>query len=172
MQNSPSVNFAVYFFEGSGRFEYVYASTGSGGAFAGGASATVGVQAATTGSVYTQFSFNTASLSSGLRIQADRPSTCSSGFGSCVTTSAPAYISGRVLDQDGRPVRSARITLTSVDGRRKEAVTNTFGSFNFSELSAGATYTLSARSRTLRFLPKVITLHESVDNLVITPDLQ
>ncbi|TAG76153.1 MAG: hypothetical protein EAZ24_09350 [Burkholderiales bacterium] len=84
--SAPDTNFAVYFRENSENFEYVYALAGS-GAFASGASATVGVQAANAGTNFTQFSSNTASLTAGLKLSAARPAgTCAAGAGTCAPT--------------------------------------------------------------------------------------
>ncbi len=84
--SAPDTNFAVYFRENSETFEYVYALAGS-AAFAGGASATVGVQAANVGTNFTQFSNNTASLTAGLRLSAARPAgTCAAGASTCAPT--------------------------------------------------------------------------------------
>jgi subtilisin family serine protease len=83
---AQDTNFAVYFREDSNDLEYVYALAGT-GVNAGGASATVGVQASNTGTNFTQFSHNTASLSAGLRLSATRPTgTCNAGTGICVPT--------------------------------------------------------------------------------------
>jgi len=71
--NGPiTTNFAIMLTEGSDVVRYIYASTGI-GAQAGGASATVGIQKAGTGTDFTQFSFNTASLSDGLQITYSPP---------------------------------------------------------------------------------------------------
>ncbi len=80
---APNTNFAVYFHENSEAFEYVYASVGA-GAFTGGASATIGIQAASTGTTFTQFSFNTASVSAGQKLSATRAAgVCTSGASAC-----------------------------------------------------------------------------------------
>ncbi|MBP9663212.1 MAG: M36 family metallopeptidase, partial [Pyrinomonadaceae bacterium] len=72
--NGPiTVNFAIMLTEGSDVVRYIYAATGI-GATAGGASATVGIQKQGTGTDFTQFSFNTASLSPGLQITLAPPS--------------------------------------------------------------------------------------------------
>jgi len=72
--NGPiTINFAIVLTEGSDVVRYIYAATGI-GAQAGGASATVGIQKQGTGTDFTQFSFNTASLSPGLQITLAPPS--------------------------------------------------------------------------------------------------
>jgi hypothetical protein len=79
---TPTVNFAIEFHEGSNRFDYLYATVG--GTPANGASATVGVQAAGSGTRFTQHSLNQAVITPGLRLSADQPTgICSPGSGPC-----------------------------------------------------------------------------------------
>ena len=79
--NASSINFEVRLYEGQSRYDFVYGNLNANPTFANGASATVGVQQGT-GSAFTQFSCNTASLSSGLKITG-APAPCASGGGSC-----------------------------------------------------------------------------------------
>lgn len=75
-------NFAIVIPEGGSSFQYVYA-TASGG----GAGATVGVQSATTGTRFTQFSLNSPALSAGLRLTATLPAgSCTPGSAACNST--------------------------------------------------------------------------------------
>ena len=75
---------AIIFWEGSANYEVHYPQVGVTGANAGGASATTGVQAANSGTSFTQFSFNTAAISTGQVLTATLPSgTCSPGNGVC-----------------------------------------------------------------------------------------
>lgn len=79
---AQTVNFAIEFAEGSQDFSYLYALTGV--ANANGVSATVGVQAATTGSLFTQFATAQGGITPGLRLNATRPAAiCSPGAGGC-----------------------------------------------------------------------------------------
>lgn len=82
--NGPvTTHFAVLLTEGSDVVRYIYDLTGI-GAQLNGASATVGIQRAATGTQFTQFSFNTASLSAGLQLTGDRPAgICTPGSGTC-----------------------------------------------------------------------------------------
>ncbi|MEO6590197.1 MAG: M36 family metallopeptidase [Pyrinomonadaceae bacterium] len=82
--NGPiSTNFAILLTEGSDIVRYIYAATGT-GATANGASATIGIQKQSTGTIFTQFSFNTASQMPGMQLTAERPAgVCSPGPGSC-----------------------------------------------------------------------------------------
>jgi hypothetical protein len=83
---AETLNYAIVFNEGSDSFSYVYALTGV--AVPGGSSATIGIQAATTGTQFTQFSFNTSSVTPGQRLTATRAAgICNPGTGGCVTCS-------------------------------------------------------------------------------------
>lgn len=88
---TQTLNFAVVFTEGASGFKFLYPqiadTTG-----ANGSSATVGVQATNTGTQSTQYSFNTASITSGLVLTAALP-TCVSGSGPCATGTPPAITS-------------------------------------------------------------------------------
>ncbi|MFO1303290.1 MAG: FG-GAP-like repeat-containing protein [Burkholderiales bacterium] len=79
--NGLPVNFAVYFHENSDDFEYVYNNSVG----ASGNAATIGVQASGSGTVFTQFSFNTAgSVPAGTKLSATRPpGICNTGAAQC-----------------------------------------------------------------------------------------
>jgi len=77
-----TVNFAIEFREGQSEFSYLYVLTGAG--VSNGNSASVGVQAATTGTRFTQYSLNQAAITPGLRLDANFPAAlCTSGSGGC-----------------------------------------------------------------------------------------
>jgi len=81
--NNPSsaisLKFAIEFNENSSVFAYVYELPSDGGS-----SATVGIQAATTGSIFTQYGFNSGGLSAGQRLTGTLSSSvCTSGAGGC-----------------------------------------------------------------------------------------
>jgi hypothetical protein len=160
---TADTNFAVYFHEGTNQFEYVYAQTGV-GSFAGGDSATVGVQAATTGSLFTEFSVNASTLSNGLKLNAAQTAAvCSLGGGVCFSTAAPAYLSGRVVDRYGRGLGKVKVTLSAQSGPVKSVVTNSFGYYRFEGLTSGTTYTVSAASFRYVFGTRVIQLADDLD---------
>ena len=99
--NGPiTTNFAVLLTEGSDVVRFIYASTGI-AAQLNGASATVGAQATNSGTQFTQFSFNTASLSAGLQLTGTRPAgQCTPGTGTCSV--APTGDVRADFDGDGR----------------------------------------------------------------------
>ncbi len=166
---APNVRFAVYFHEGSSSFEYVYGSTGGTGAFVSGSSATVGVQAATTGSTITQYSFNSPSLSPGLMLSATRPAgQCSAGSGACVLTSADATISGRVMTRDGRAIRGAIVLVSDAAGLTYRTRSNSFGYFRIANVPSGQTIVINASARGYSFSSQVLDLADDVSELTIT----
>jgi hypothetical protein len=168
--NVVNVQFAVYFHENSNDFEYVYALTG-GGPNSSGALATVGVQGAATGSLFTQHSFDSASLSSGLRLAASRPAgECTAGFGPCVSTAAPIELSGRVEASNGRGIRGVNVALTGSDGVTKTATTNTFGYFRIDGVPAGNGYVLTVSAKGYRFAPLFFDATDSISDLVLTAE--
>lgn len=83
---TQTVNFAVVLNEGAtGAVEYRYVETGTLAAIAAGASATVGVQAATTGTTFTQSSLNQAVVNAGRILPGSLPPpSCTPGPGVCV----------------------------------------------------------------------------------------
>ena len=147
----------------------MYALTGRTGAtFVSGSSATVGVQAATAGTVFTQYSFNAPSLSPGMMLSATRPAgACSAGFGSCVFTAAGVSVAGRVLTPEGRGVRGAIITLDDGSGKSYRAVTNTFGYFRIADVPAGTGVVLTASARGHNFESRFIDASADVADLLI-----
>ncbi len=168
---SPNVQFAVYFHENSNSFEYVYASTGGTGSFVSGSSATVGVQSATTGTTFTQFSSNSPSLSSGLMLSATRPAgACSPGFGPCVVTAAGITFSGRVMTQKGRAISSAIVSVIDGNGKIYRGYTNTFGYFKIDDVHAGPGGVLAVSARGYTFPSRFVDLLADVNGLVITAD--
>jgi hypothetical protein len=160
---SQDTNFAVYFHEGTNQFEYVYAQTGT-GSFAGGDSATVGIQAATTGSLFTEFSVNASTLSAGLKLNATQtPAVCSVGAGACFSTAAPATLSGRVLDRYGRGIGKVKVTISAPDRTTKTYLTNSFGYYRFDDLRSGRSYVVSATSLRYVFSSHVVQLVDDLD---------
>jgi hypothetical protein len=81
---AQTTNFGVVFNEGSSAFEYRYVQVPTATTGANGGSATVGVQAATTGTVFTQSSFNQPVVTPGRVLPATLPPpVCSPGPGTC-----------------------------------------------------------------------------------------
>jgi hypothetical protein len=91
--------FAVVFSEGVDGFEFRYLQTSAGDSAQGG-SATIGVQAASTGTRFTQYSFNGASVTPGTRLVAAIPDVgCTAGPGGC--SSVPGVVLAQSEDATG-----------------------------------------------------------------------
>ncbi|QUV86631.1 S8 family serine peptidase [Chloracidobacterium aggregatum] len=106
---SEEIRVAVVLQEGTNRFEYRYAQTGPGN----GNSATVGVQATGSGSLFTQFSFDQPNVTPGLRLEAQL------GCGPCVL--CEYAVSPSTLNVGGDAVPSVTVTVTTGAGCAWEA---------------------------------------------------
>ncbi len=165
---SSPVNFAVQFHENSDQFEYVYNNS----AAANGAGATVGVQAASSGTQNTTFSLNLAgTFTAGQKLSAARVAgACAPGTGGCATA-AGVEVSGRVLTSaGGRGLRGAVVTLRDESGNEITTMTGAMGNFRFAEVEPGHTYIVTIRNRRFQFAPQVLTINDSITNLVFTPE--
>ena len=162
---SRDTNFAVYLHENSSQFEFVYAQTGA-GVNSSGASATVGVQSATSGTLFTQFSSSTSSLSAGLQLTAAQtPAACSAGAGPCFATAAKVSVSGRVVSSIGRGIGNAIVSISSPGGSTRSVRTSSFGYFQFEDVEAGQTYAIEVSSKRYRFEARVLDVSENIDGL-------
>lgn len=166
---AQTLNHAIVFEEASDSFSYYYNLTGV--VSANGASATVGVQSASTGTQFTQFSLNTASITPGLRLRAARVAgACAPGTGGCATA-AGVEVSGRVLTSaGGRGLRGAVVTLRDESGNEINTMTGAMGNFRFAEVEPGHTYVVTIRNRRFQYAPQVVTINDSVTDLVFTPE--
>lgn len=76
-------------------------------------------------------------------------------------TSASVSISGRVLNADGRGIARIIVMITDANGNSRSTVTNPFGNYRFSEVSAGQTITVSVRGKKFVFADSVRVLNVS-----------
>jgi hypothetical protein len=98
-ESGITINFVVVFNEGASNFSFYYIATGA-GSWANGQSATVGVQRQSTGTQFTQFSFNQPVLNPGQALHATLPpGQCTPGSGPC---SAATIKSRADFDGDGK----------------------------------------------------------------------
>ncbi len=166
---AQTLNHATVFEEGSDSFSYYYNLTGV--VSANGASATIGVQSASTGTQFTQFSFNTASVSPGLRLRAARTAgACAPGSGGCATA-AGVEVSGRVLTSaGGRGLRGAVVTLRDENGNEITTMTGALGNFRFADVEPGHTYIVTIRNRRYSYAPQVLTINDNVTDLIFAPE--
>ncbi len=161
-------NFAVIFHENSDAFEFVYPAAGV-GAFAGGVQATVGVQSTNTGTDFTQFSFNTASLTNGQQLNAAHaPGVCNPGAGPCAGPVLFATVGGRVTATGGRGIKGARLIMTDSGVFARGSTTNSFGFYNFFNVPTGVQYTVTPSAKRFTFTPQNVTPSGDVSNLNFT----
>jgi uncharacterized delta-60 repeat protein len=66
-------------------------------------------------------------------------------------TTATANLGGRVVNQKGRGISRANLTLTFPNGSTRQTISDIFGRFAFNELPAGNTYRISIRLSGYRF---------------------
>jgi len=165
---SNAVNFAVQFQENSDQFSYIYNNS----AAANGSSATVGVQAASSGTQFTTFSHNLAgTFTAGQKLTAARAAgSCTPGTGGCATA-AGVEVAGRVLTSvGGRGLRGAVIILRDESGTEIRTTTGAMGNFRFAEVEPGHTYVVTISNRRFQFAPQVLTINDNVTDLVFTPE--
>jgi CSLREA domain-containing protein len=79
------------------------------------------------------------------------PSGNTSEFSGCrqvaVPSAASVSIGGRVMTAAGRGIRNVRLTLTNSAGETRNAVSNAFGYYRFTDVQAGGTYVISASGK-------------------------
>ncbi|MBX3296003.1 MAG: carboxypeptidase regulatory-like domain-containing protein [Acidobacteria bacterium] len=82
---------------------------------------------------------------------------------SLAPSSSAAIIAGRVLDREGQSVRGAVVTAIDPDGTVFSAVSNSFGYYRIEELTAGQSYVLSARAKSLNVSGRVVTTENDLN---------
>ncbi|HVE60110.1 MAG TPA: chondroitinase-B domain-containing protein [Pyrinomonadaceae bacterium] len=81
-------------------------------------------------------------------------------------TAARVSVSGKVLN-GASVISNAVVSLTNQSGESISVRTNSFGNFNF-EVAAGQTYLLSAQSKGCLYDPQIVTVTDSVGDLIIS----
>ncbi len=85
------------------------------------------------------------------------------------TTAADVLVGGRVLDGSGRGVAKARLALIGGDGIPRYALTNGFGYYRFSDVTANETYLLTVASKRFTYAPKTIAPGEDAFDVDFVP---
>lgn len=85
-------------------------------------------------------------------------------------TAANVSIAGQVTKLDGTPIRGARVTIYGTNPQRLSSNSSSFGYFRIDNVAAGATYTIDVKARGYTFTPRTITVTDSIDDLVLTPE--
>ena len=72
-------------------------------------------------------------------------------------TAAAVTIGGRVLTPTGRGLRNALVTLTEADGTTRTVLTGNAGAFRFTDVTIPQTVSVTVRSKSYRFIPRIIS---------------
>ena len=83
-------------------------------------------------------------------------------------TAASVSVAGKVITDDGRGLRNARVTLTDARGETRIVTTTSFGSYRFDDVAAGQTYIISVVSKRFQFAPQVVFVGEEITGLDFT----
>lgn len=84
-------------------------------------------------------------------------------------TAAPVTVSGRVSNVFGTGIRHAVVTMSDSNGDIRQATTNHFGRFAFSDVSAGETYVFDVQAKGYSFSQQVVNVDDNIRNLDFTP---
>ncbi|MDH3530860.1 MAG: carboxypeptidase-like regulatory domain-containing protein, partial [Acidobacteriota bacterium] len=90
------------------------------------------------------------------------------GVGSLAPNAAATTVSGRVLTAAGRGVPRALVFAIDQNGVVRSARSNQFGYYRFWEIPVGLTYTFIVESKGYTFAPRVVSIVDEIDNLVLT----
>ncbi|MEP6849461.1 MAG: Calx-beta domain-containing protein [Acidobacteriota bacterium] len=87
-------------------------------------------------------------------------------------TAANVSVRGRVSNSSGGSISRALVSVSGQDGQTRTAFTNSFGYFGFSDLTAGATYVFTVRSKGYTFSPeaRAVSILEDIDKLDFIAD--
>lgn len=120
------------------------------------------------------FSANKSSLAShtvtGGNITVTIPARSGAMLVNPVVTAASVAVGGRVVSADGQGIAKISVLLTDSNGNVRTAVTNSFGFYRFTEVSAGQNYVISVNHRKYQFDPpnRVLFINEEALNLDFT----
>jgi hypothetical protein len=82
-----------------------------------------------------------------------------------IATAAPASVSGRVTDANGRGIPNVIVSARTDGSEVKTAMTNSFGYYQLSNLSSGRNYVLEASSKRYMFAPIVFSLGDNLEDM-------
>ena len=87
-------------------------------------------------------------------------------------TAAAVTVSGRVTDATGRGIRNAFVTILDSSGMSRTAVTNAFGYYSFSNMTAGSLYALvvSSKRHTFASGTRVVTVLDDLADVDFVAD--
>ncbi len=77
-------------------------------------------------------------------------------------TAASVSVSGRVANAVGVGLRGVRVSMTDTDGVVRQAITNAFGYYRFTEVGSGRMYTLTAAAKGQTFQARLISVADTL----------
>lgn len=82
-------------------------------------------------------------------------------------TAAAVNIEGCVLNETGRRISKAMVSMVDANGNTRTTLTNPFGYYRFTEVQAGETYIFSVNHNSYQFVPLSfpLTVIEEITNL-------
>ncbi|PYT00801.1 MAG: hypothetical protein DMF63_05705 [Acidobacteria bacterium] len=84
-------------------------------------------------------------------------------------TAANANISGRVLDESGRGISGARVSVLNQVGEIRWAITNPFGYYRFFDVPSGETYLISVTHKRYVFESRSVSVLDDLTEFNFTP---
>lgn len=88
---------------------------------------------------------------------------------SLAPSAANVIVSGRVMSAEGRPIMGVYLVLTDSVGNARTSISSPFGYFSFEDVEAGQIYFLTPSHRRYQFDTQVLTVDDTVSDLVIMP---
>jgi CSLREA domain-containing protein len=88
-----------------------------------------------------------------------------------IPTAAGVSVSGRVLDETGRGIFRASVSMTDQNGITRTTRTNNFGQYSFTGVAVGETYIFNVFTKRYQFDPLVRTISEDLYDLDFTPQM-
>ena len=86
-----------------------------------------------------------------------------------LVTAAGVTVGGRVLTEDGRGLRGARVTMTDNNGVVKTTFAGASGRFQFDDVEPGQTYVVNIQSRRFSYSPQVIQVNDNIADIEFVP---
>jgi hypothetical protein len=80
-------------------------------------------------------------------------------------TAAGVSVAGRIMSQNGVGVPHARVTITNSNGGMQTVISNSFGYYRITDITAGENYTINVRSKGYTFAPRVVGIFEEITGL-------
>jgi len=82
-----------------------------------------------------------------------------------VPTAANVSVGGQVTNESGMPISRVTVTLSSASGIVRQAVTNSFGYFQFDDIPSGEFYVAEARHKRYDFAPQIVNVADNIKDL-------